>query len=161
MHPNEQQLNKLFQCLNAHEHKDIADCYHEEASFEDIAFRLKGKKQIHAMWDMICSDTEAGVKSDIKLEIKELSANDSTGHAVVLEDYTYRDNGRKVHNRIVSKFKFRDGLIVKQIDECDPVCWASQAFGGIKGCVAGHIEFFRRLKAMNKLKKARPKAFSS
>jgi hypothetical protein len=57
---HEQLLNTLFQCLNAHKSNDMADCYHEEASFEDIAFRLKGKKQIHAMWDMICSDNEKG-----------------------------------------------------------------------------------------------------
>ncbi len=157
---HEQLLNNLFQCLNAHQPDGMANCYHEQASFEDIAFRLKGKKQIHAMWDMICSDNEKG-KSNIKVEIKELSVNDSSGHAIAVEDYTFRDESRGVHNRIVSKFEFRDGLIYKQIDECDPVCWAHQAFGGIKGFFAGHIKAIRRFKAMNKLKAARPQAFLS
>lgn len=158
MHPNEQLLTNLFQCLNAHNASGIAACYREDATFQDIAFRLRNKKQIHAMWDMICSPNKKGL-SDIKATVQELTANDSTAHAVVIEDYTYRDNGRKVHNKITSTFEFRDGRILKQEDRCDPVSWANQAIGGVKGFIAGHIEFARRLIAMNKLKTERPRAF--
>ena len=159
MHPNEQLLTKLFQCLNAHDHKGMADCYHENATFKDIAFKLDNKKQIHAMWNMICSPNKDRVPSDIKATVQELTANDSTGRAAVVEDYTYRDNGNEVHNKITSKFEFRDGLIFKQEDDCDPVHWASQAFGGVLGFIPGRVEFIRRYLAMNKLKKERPQAF--
>lgn len=159
MHPNEQLLAKYFECLNDHDSKGMANCYHEEATFHDIAFNLNGKKQIYAMWDMICSDNSAGVHSDIQVSVQKLSANDSTGKATTLQDYTYRDNGHNVHNKINSIFEFKEGLIIKQKDDCDPVCWANQAFGGIFGFVAGHFEFIRRLSAMNKLRKARPQAF--
>ena len=40
MHYNEELLTKLFQCLNAHDHGGMADCYGEEAAFQDIAFTL-------------------------------------------------------------------------------------------------------------------------
>jgi ketosteroid isomerase-like protein len=159
VHSNEQLLTKLFQCLNAHDHKGMADCYDDDATFQDIAFTLKGKGQIHAMWDMACSKNAAGVKSDIAAAVKELSANDSTGRVVVIDDYTFRDTGRKVHNPIVSKFEFRNGRIIRQTDDCDPVSWARQAFGGFKGFLAGHIGFIRRRKAMKKLKTERPQAF--
>ncbi len=159
MHPNEELLTRLFQRLNAHDSDGMADCYHEKATFNDIAFTLSGRKQIYAMWDMICSPNKDGVPSDIKAAVQELSANDSTGRAVVVEDYTYRDTRLPVHNKIISTFEFRDGLIFRQKDDCDPVCWANQAFGGVKGFIAGHIELARRWKAMNKLKEERPQAF--
>ena len=159
MHPNEQLLNKLFQLLNAHDHNGMAECYDEQAHFEDIAFRLDNKAKIHAMWDMICSKDENEKTTRITAEVKELSANDSIGHAVVEESYIFRETDRLVQNKIASTFEFRDGLIYKQNDKCDPVRWADQAFGGINGFFAGHVGFLRRLKAMYKLKKARPKAF--
>ncbi len=111
------------------------------------------------MWNMICSPNKDRVQSDIKATVQELSANDSTGRAVVVEDYTYRDSGRKVHNKIVSTFQFEGDRILHQEDRFDPVSWANQAFGGVKGFIGGHVEFARRLIAMNKLKTERPHAF--
>ena len=159
MHSNEQLLTKLFSCLNAHDPIGMAECYADDATFQDIAFTLTNKKQIRAMWSMACSDSKTGVKSDIAATVKELSANDSTGRVVVIDDYTFRDTGRKVHNQIVSAFEFRGGKITKQTDDCDAAAWARQAFGGFKGFVAGHIGFVRRSKAMKKLKSERPEAF--
>lgn len=49
MLPNEQLLTKPFQCFNTHDHNGLADCYLDDATFRDIAFTLKGKRQIHAM----------------------------------------------------------------------------------------------------------------
>ncbi|MGZ8212937.1 MAG: nuclear transport factor 2 family protein [Methylosarcina sp.] len=160
MHPNEQLLTKLFQAINAHKDQDIADCYSnvQKTYFQDIAFKLHSKAQIHAMWDMICSSNDKG-ESDLKVSVQELTANDSTARAVTLFDYTFRDTGLPVHNKITSQFEFKDGLIFKQKDDCDPVCWANQAFGGINGFIAGHVEFIRRSKAMSKLRKERPQAF--
>ena len=150
MHPNAALLTKLFQCLNSHDSKGMAECYHETATFRDIAFKLDGRQKIHAMWDMICSDNERG-KSDIVATVQELSANDTTGRAGVVDDYTFRDTGRKVHNKITSVFGFKDGKIVTQTDDCDAASWARQTFGGLKGFVAGHVGFIRRRSAMKKL----------
>ncbi len=44
MHPNEQFLRTLFERLNAHDASGVAACYDEQASFQDIAFRLNNKK---------------------------------------------------------------------------------------------------------------------
>ena len=151
MHTHEELLQRLFQLLNDHDHKGMAACYHEQATFRDIAFTLNGRKQIHAMWDMICSPTkEDGLVSDIVVTVEELTAIDSTGRAVVVDDYTFRDTGKPVHNSIVSTFEFRDGLIFSQNDECDAADWAKKAFGGFSGFIAGHVGFIRRGKAMKK-----------
>lgn len=84
----------------------MADCYHENVTFSDIAFDLSGKNQILAMWGMICSPNKDGIPSDIKATVQELTANDSTGRAVIVEDYTYRDTDLPVHNKIISTFSF-------------------------------------------------------
>ncbi len=165
MHPNEQLLTTLFQCLNAHDHKGVAECYHDEATFRDIAFTLEGKRQIHAMWDMACSVNKKGVPSDIKATVKQLSANDATGKVLVDFDYTFRgtsknkEDKKRVLNPIESTYLFRDGKIIQQTDKADAVNWARQAFGGVLGRVVGHISPIRRIMAMHKLKTERPEAF--
>ena len=64
MHPNLTLLNELFAALNAHDHATMANCYHVDAWFEDIAFDLRGKKQIHAMWRTFAdTDIHATVSS--------------------------------------------------------------------------------------------------
>lgn len=156
---HEQLLKTLFQCLNAHDFEGIANCYHPDASFQDIAFTLKGKKQIHAMWDFICSPDEAGIQSDIQAILLDLSANESTGRAIVVDIYTFRKHKRRVANLIESSFTFQGDKIIRQVDHCDPVCWARQAIGGISGFIAGHCGFVRRGEAMKTLRRARPDAF--
>jgi hypothetical protein len=44
----------------------MAECYYSNAAFQEIAFRVSGREEIHAMWEMICSDNPKG-KSDIQL----------------------------------------------------------------------------------------------
>jgi hypothetical protein len=114
------------------------------ATFRDIAFDLRGKKQIHAMWHMIC-------EGDIRATCRFVEANDDAGRAVVEDDYTFSATGRKVHNVIESHFRFRDGLIVEQRDYCDARRWAAMALGGIEGRLAGWFRLLRARKAREKL----------
>ncbi|MCA9057542.1 MAG: nuclear transport factor 2 family protein, partial [Planctomycetaceae bacterium] len=149
----------LFDSLNAHDHSGIAACYHEQATFRDIAFTLNGRVQIHAMWDMICSPSEQGTPSDIVATVSELSANDKTGKARIVDDYTLRSTGRTVHNAIDSSFRFQDGLIISQVDHCSAPAWARQAYGPGMRLLMGYVGPFRRWGAMRKLKSIRPDAF--
>ena len=55
--------------------------------------------------------------------------------------------GRKVHNVIQSRFRFKDGSIVEQPNSCDTRKWASMAIGGVGGFVAGRISLLRGAKA--------------
>ena len=151
MHPHEQLLTKLFQSLNEHKPELMAECYHKQATFRDIAFDLSGRQEIQAMWEMICSTNEKG-PADIVATVQKLEANDKTGRAVVVDDYTFRKTGNKVHNGIESTFEFCDGLIFHQRDTCDPVIWANQAFGKFMGFFLGHIEPLRRRGAMKGLR---------
>jgi ketosteroid isomerase-like protein len=147
MHPNSAILQRLFTALDQHDHRTMGACYHprKQLIFEDIAFSLRERKRILAMWHMICERTDIRAAFDI------LNADDREGRANLVDEYTFRDTGRKVRNAIDSRFRFEDGFIVEHRDYCDPAAWASMAFGGIKGFLAGHIRLLRSVAATKKL----------
>jgi ketosteroid isomerase-like protein len=144
MHAHSEVLTRLFTALDRHDHEAMAACYAENATFRDIAFTLEGRKRIHAMWHMICD-------GDIKTKFKIEEVDDRTAFVTVVDDYTFRAKGRKVHNEIQSRFRFRDGSIVEQQDSCDSRKWASMAIGGLGGFLAGRIPLLRGAKARRAL----------
>jgi ketosteroid isomerase-like protein len=144
MHPNAELLQRLFSSLDRRDDESMAACYHPEATFEDIAFELHGKREIHDMWRMICA-------GDIRTSFEIVHADDVKGRVKVIDEYTFSDTGRKVRNVIDSRFKFVDHLIVEQRDDCNPREWAAMALGGLSGFVAGRVDPLRRFKARRKL----------
>ena len=81
MHPNTATIEKLFTSVDRHDLEAIADCYAEDATFQDIAFRLRGKAAIRKMWRMV-------VSGDIRVTLQACDANDGEGRAEVLDIYT-------------------------------------------------------------------------
>jgi SnoaL-like domain len=146
MHPNALLLHQLFESVNRREDRAVADCYHRDATFHDIAFDLRGKKEIHDMWRMICA-------GDLRVTFEVVHADDQGGRARVVDEYTFSDTKRRVRNVIDSRFRFADDRIIEHNDDCDPRKWAAMAIGGISGFVAGRVPFLRRLKASRKLRK--------
>ena len=144
MHPNAALIERLYASLDRHDAAAIAACYAANASFHDIAFDLTGRDEIAAMWRMI-------VRGDIRVKIEDIRADDHEGTARVVDEYTFGDTGRRVRNPIESKFRFRDGLIVKHDDDCGPKAWAAMAIGGVKGFMAGRLRFLREGAARKKL----------
>jgi hypothetical protein len=144
MHPNSEVLTRLFTALQQHNHQSMANCYDEDATFTDIAFEINGKKRIQAMWHMIC-------EGDIRAKFDIVEVDDRSAVVKVVDDYTFRSTGRKVHNVIESRFRFRKGSIVDQQDACDAREWAGMALGGVSGFLAGRLTFLRRAKARKTL----------
>jgi hypothetical protein len=97
------------------------------------------------MWHMICDRT------DIRATFDVLNADDREGRVSLVDEYTFRDTGRKVRNVIDSRFRFEDGFIVEHRDYCDPGIWAAMALGGLKGWLAGRIRLLRSFTANKKL----------
>jgi ketosteroid isomerase-like protein len=160
MHPHETLLRRLYDALNAHDHPTMGACYHEDATFRDIAFDLRGRQQIHAMWDMFCTLDEKKQSSEIQVQVEELSTTESEGRSRVVMTYIFRKTGRRVENAIRSEFLFRDGLIIAEIDQCDVKSWAHQAFEkGLSRLLMQHVGPFRRWKSMGILRKKYPDAF--
>ena len=145
-HENALQLEKFYKALQSKKHQDVADCYHQDAAFTDIAFDRHGKKQVHAMWHMICD-------TDLYLTYNVENADERGGTARWVADYTFDDKGtkRKVHNELRSSFGFKAGLIIKHTDDCDTRKWAVQALGPVKGLAAWLLPSMRRKTAQEKL----------
>ena len=151
MHPNRELLDRFFTALNRHDADAMAACYTPDAHFRDIAFDRKGRDRIHEMWRMICS---GDIQADC--EIDHADAASGAAHST----FTYHfgaskeppSPGRPVINPIKSTFTFRDGLIAKQEDYCNPHAWARQAIGtGPAGFLAGHLRWLRSRKAEAKV----------
>lgn len=144
MHPHATLLTKLYTCLNAKDHQGMADCYGPEATFQDIAFALSGRTPIHAMWHMIS-------ETDLRATFRVVHADDLSGTVELVDDYTFRDTGRRVHNVIHSTFRFRQGLIAEHRDACNAMRWGIQALGPVKGLLSYLVPAIRRAKAKKKL----------
>jgi ketosteroid isomerase-like protein len=142
---HKQLIERLLKAYQSLDFNTMAACYHEDATFSDIAFRLRSRKQIHAMWHMICA-------KGIEVTVDSVMAEGDSVRARIVDTYTFSDTGHRVVNKIESIFQFQGGLIVTQRDICDPLDWARQAFGGRKGEVVGRIGFLRRMAARKKLR---------
>jgi len=140
MHPNAELLQQLYSNLDSHHPDAMADCYHPDATFHDIAFDLQGKDQIRSMWEMICS-------GDIRATFEIVSADAYVGVVNLVDRYTFSETQKPVVNPIESRFKFKDGLIIEHRDSCDAKAWATQALGPIIGFLPGRIRFLRAWKA--------------
>src|SRR5689334_20762194 len=104
VHAHATLLHQLYDALDRRDAEGMSRCYHEDARFHDIAFHLRGKKPITAMWRMICS-------GDIRATFEVVHADCHKGIVKLTDVYTFSDTKRKVRNEIESRFEFRDGLI--------------------------------------------------
>ena len=146
MHPNIELISRLYRSLAAHDHKTMAECYHQDATFEDIAFKLEGREKIHGMWRFVTRP-----EPKLTVTFSDVTADDYNGRAKLIDDYVFTETGRPVHNVITSIFRFRGGLIASHRDECDPIAWANMAMTGPKAWLAGHVRPIRARAAAKKL----------
>jgi ketosteroid isomerase-like protein len=104
-------------------------CYAPGAHFSDPAFGDLEGDDIGAMWRML-----TGRATDLKIELREHDADDSTGTAHWIARYTF-STGRPVVNDIQAAFRFdADAKIVSHVDDFDFRSWAKQALGA-----SGHL----------------------
>ena len=144
MHPNTQTLTRFYTAFAALDADTMAACYAEDATFDDPAFSLKGRREIGGMWHMLCAATLAKNRDDWRLEFREVRADDSSGHAHWEAHYRFSVSNRLVHNIIEADFTFTpDGLISSHTDRFDFWRWSRQALG-YGGWVLGWAPFFQK-----------------
>ena len=78
------------------------------------------------MWTMLCARGK-----DLRVEHSAVSADATSGRAHWDAYYTFSGTGRKVVNRIDARFEFKDGLIVRHVDQFSFYRWARQALGPV------------------------------
>jgi hypothetical protein len=115
-------IEYFYNAFQRKDYQSMAKCYHPEAYFRDEAFELTGK-EIGAMWHMLCS---RGKDMTLEFYVREHEGN-ITAHWE--PKYTFSQTGRFVHNIVKAEFEFKDGLIIKHIDQFNFWRWSQQALG--------------------------------
>ena len=143
-------IEDFYTAFAAHDSAAMAACYHPDVRFSDPVFTDLRGARAGGMWEMLC---EGG--KDLKVEFRDVSADESTGRAHWDAWYTFSGTGRAVHNPIDASFEFQDGKIIRHTDSFDLHAWASQALG-LPGRLFGGLPFFQkkiRATAMSRLEK--------
>ncbi|MBL1280981.1 MAG: nuclear transport factor 2 family protein [Fluviicola sp.] len=118
----------------------MTSSYHKDVVFEDPAFgQLEGKRASN-MWRMLC---ESQKEKNFIVTFSDIQSDDNTGSAYWEAKYEFSKTGRKVHNKIIAQFEFKDGLIIKHTDDFNLHSWAKQALG-FKGYLFGRTSFFKK-----------------
>ena len=124
MNANEQLIQRFYSAFQKRDAAGMVACYDPQVQFSDPVFtNLKGARAA-AMWTMLC---ERG--KDLKIEFRDVRADDTTGSAHWDAWYSFSGTGRQVHNSIDASFEFRDGRIMRHSDRFDLYRWARQALG--------------------------------
>ncbi len=137
MHANEELIRRFYTAFQKRDGAAMAACYHPDVQFSDPVFTdLRGAKA-GGMWKMLCARGK-----DLKVEFRDVKADDKTGSAHWDAWYTFSGSGRSVHNVIDASFEFRDGRIIRHTDRFDLHRWAGQALG-VTGKLLGGLPFLQ------------------
>ena len=115
----------------------MQDCYADTATFSDEVFQNLNSAEVKAMWEMLCRRGK-----DLQIRFQNVSADETSGSAEWIANYTFSQTGNKVENRIKANFEFENGKIVKHVDEFDFYKWSSQALG-FTGKLLGWTSFLK------------------
>ncbi len=135
---SQQTIEKLYAAFIALDAKAMAQCYADDAFFDDEAFSLRGRHAIGGMWSMLVDAARKGRK-DWNLEVRDV-----TDHSAHWEPtYRFSATGRLVHNVIDAEFEFdSQGLIKRHRDRFAFWRWSRQALG-LPGLFLGWSGFLR------------------
>lgn len=138
MHPNAELITRFYTTFQQKDWAAMTACYHPNVVFNDSVFTDLRGKRAGQMWQMLC---ERG--KDLRLEFKDVSADDTTGKAHWDAYYSFSRTGRNVHNSIDASFRFQDGLIIEHRDHFNFWRWSSQALG-LPGMLLGWTPFLQK-----------------
>lgn len=118
---NEALIRRFYSAFSRKDGEAMASCYPAAGvHFSDPVFPNLRGRDAGDMWRMLCESEElvvvfSGIRADARY-----------GYAHWEADYELF--GNKIHNVIEARFEFRDGQIVRHVDQFDFKTWSSQAF---------------------------------
>lgn len=121
-----QVIERFYTAFDNGDGEAMTACYAPDVHFWDPVFTDLHGERAGAMWQML---TDA--PGELKVELLEHDADDTTGSAHWQAKYTFTETGRPVVNDIRAGFTFKDGLIVDHRDDFDFYAWARQALGPV------------------------------
>jgi hypothetical protein len=136
-------IEKLYKAFANLDGAGMEACYAETARFDDEAFALVGRRQVGAMWRMLCENVRSRGAQHFKLEVSNVRASAARGRAHWEAHYLFGPRARRVHNVIEAEFEFDDtGLILRHRDRFGFWRWARQAVG-LPGLLLGWTPWLR------------------
>lgn len=131
MHPNAELITKFYTAFQKLDAETMASCYAPDVHFSDPVFTSLHGAEASDMWRMLASRAK-----DFSLVFDGVEADEQTGKAHWVATYLFSQTGNMVVNDIHASFIFRDGKIVRHIDNFDLWRWSRQALG-FKGLLLG------------------------
>ncbi len=128
-------ITRFYEAFQRLDGEAMSACYSDDAVFSDPAFGELRGDEIGDMWRMLTERAQ-----DFSVVFDDVHAGGDAGSANWVASYVFTQSGRKVVNRVQSRFRFRDGRIVEQRDTFDLWKWTRQALG-IKGVLLGWTPF--------------------
>jgi len=126
MHPNAELITRFYRAFRERDGAAMAACYHRDIHFSDAVFPGLHGPRAGAMWRMLCARAV-----DLKIEFRDVEADDRSGRAHWEAWYTFTVTGRAVHNVVDARFEFRNGLIARHEDVFAFWRWTRQALGPV------------------------------
>lgn len=132
-------IERLYAAFERLDGDAMAACYAETARFDDAVFALQGRREVGAMWRMLCDAVRADPGGGWRLEVSAIG--DASAHWEA--HYRFSATGRRVHNVIDAEFDFDgEGLILRHRDRFGFWRWARQALG-LPGLLLGWTPWLR------------------
>ena len=130
-------LERFYEAFGRGDGAAMAACYTPDARFSDPVYPELSGAEIGAMWRML-----TGRAQDLRIEVRDLDADNSKGQATWMARYLFGAERRPVVNLVRSSFQLSDGLIAAQRDSFEFHAWAAQALG-VKGRLLGWTPMVR------------------
>src|SRR5262249_46245835 len=105
-HPNDELIERFYAAFAQCDGDAMAECYAPSAPFSGRVLADPKDEGPGAVWRMLTSRSK-----DLVVTLRDHEADDTTGRARWMADYTF-STGNKVHNEVLARFRFEDGLIV-------------------------------------------------
>lgn len=131
-------LHTFYTAFAQRDRAVMGACYHDEARFSDPVFPDLDAEGVKAMWRMLLSEG-----ADLCISFTVLNENKDGGRVCWEAFYSFGKRKRRVHNRITSRFTFKEGLIHTQQDHFGFWRWSRQALG-LTGLLLGWTPMVKR-----------------
>lgn len=151
MENNKILIRNFYQSFANTDAEGMIACYDDAIVFTDPAFGTLKGDDAKNMWRMLIANS----KGKTKINFSDVKADDKTGSAHWIAEYTFSQTGRKVINKISASFEFANGKIVRHTDHFNLWKWSGQALGW-KGWLLGWTPFMK-----NKIQKQTHKLLSA
>ncbi|MDB5782862.1 nuclear transport factor 2 family protein [Caballeronia mineralivorans] len=136
--PNAALIQRFYEAFQRSDAEAMAACYAPDVEFSDPVFGVLRGREAADMWRMLLSRA-----AELSLTFSDIKTVGQTATAHWVASYRFSQTGRKVVNRVTSRFAIRDGLIFEHRDSFNLWTWSRQALG-LKGWLLGWSSFVQK-----------------